>query len=564
MAAFSLLPAELAEFIASHLAQPDLYALSQVNKGLNALVTPYLYRHVDLTIPPGEKMPRIDIFCFNILNDRRRAAWVETLRLGPSSKEGVKEGQRWLPADRSFNDVAMYGKAMAALSEETLITSGDCLSGAITQREYSAYATLIVLTLPKLKHLDIADLTYSIMDRLHTVLRNLDTKRAGNQRQASPALLERLSYIKTVSCNVDKNTGLPYPDDKGRIYLDQVLNLPSLENLEFSITDTQAELSRFRAFTQGGITQWPSRLLVTQVRATNITSMAIRHSTSCALSVRPLFACTPQLRSFTWDFAYDCQGRTEAPEHWIDLDVWNESMNAVKSSLQVLVFAVEYFDSGKYTFEQPRIGSRLFGFLDLTSFEHLHTVEVPIPFLTGDVDFSITADIYPLFPPNLRHLSLRLDLSHAQLSYPLDTSILPQGLTLQQSQAEARCAMNARMDLSYAYHATFALLDHAPILESISVWQPADPSLTWFDGQVADFATTCRNKSIIGSLLFPMLLRRREAEYRNLVKEVKFDPLNIKLDHSDHLHRHKRAAIPLGLASQFHLRGLRSHLVRKR
>lgn len=563
MASFSLLPAELAESIASQLAQSDLYALSRVNRSLNTLVTPYLYRHIDLTISPGDKMPRIDRFCINILDDRRRATRVETLRLGPSSKEGVKEGQRWLPQDKRFDDVAMYEKAIAALSDETLITSGDYLKDAIVQREYSAYATLIVLILPALKKLDVADFSYSSMDRLNIVFRDLDSGRAWNQRQASPALLERLSCIKTATCNVDKSTGLPYPDDKGRIWLDQILNLPSLEKLEFSITDTQAELSRSR-FAHGGLAHWPSRLLVSQVRTTSITNLVIRHSTPCALSVRPLLACTPQLRSFTWDFAYDCHDREEAPERWIDLDAWNESLNAVKTSLQVLVFAAEYFDSGKYAFEQPKIGSRLFGFLDLTSFECLHTVEVPIPFVTGDVEFSITSDIYPLFPPNLRHLSLRLDLSLAQLSYQLDTSILPQGLTLQQSQAEARCAMNARMDLSYAYHAMLALIDHAPRLESISVWQPGDPTLSWFDGQITDFAITCGNKSVIGSLLFPMLLRWRKAEHRDLIKEVRFDSLNLSVSPLEYLHRSERAAIPLGLASQFHLLALRSHLVRKR
>ncbi|KAF2633158.1 hypothetical protein BU25DRAFT_452 [Macroventuria anomochaeta] len=560
MATFSLLPTELVEFIASYLAQQDLSALSRVNRSLATLVIPYLYRHIDLVIHPGEKMPRIDRFCLNILNDGRRAARVETLHLGPSSEDGVKEGQRWLPQDKHFNDEAMYQKAMTALSDETLITSGDYLRDAVTQREYSAYATLIILTLPALQQLNIADFTYSTMDRLHAVFRNLNTEQAWNQRHASPALLERLSFIKAASCNVDRRSGLPYLDEKGRVYLDQVLNLPGLEKLEFSVTDTQAEMSR--APNPGGMAHWPSRLLVTYVRPTNITKLVIRHSTSCALAVRPLLTCTPQLRSFTWDIAYDCHDRNEAPERWIDLDAWNTSLSASKDTLEVLVFAVEYFDSGKYAFEQPRIGVRQFGFLDLTSFEHLHTVEVPIPFLTGDVEFSITADIYPLLPPYLRHLSLRLDLSHAQLSYQLDTSILPQGLTLQQSQAEARCAMSAQMDLSYAYHATLALLDHALALESISIWQPADPTLSWFDGQISDFATTCRNKCLTGVMLFPMLLRWRKSEHRDLVKEVRFE--SSKVDRFERLCRHERGGIPLGLASQYHLRGLRSHLVRNR
>ncbi|KAJ8110137.1 hypothetical protein OPT61_g6939 [Boeremia exigua] len=545
MATFSHLATELVELIASYLAQQDLYTLSRVNKSLSKLVVPYLYRDIDLAIQTGEKIPRIDKFCFNILEDTRRAARVERLRLGPSSEDGVKDGQRWLPNDKHFDDSKLYQMAMTVLDEEPIINGGDYLRDAISQREYAAYATLIILTLPRLLHLDVADFAYSTMDRLQTVLRNLDAKKSWNQRQPSPALLDRLACIKAASCNVDRTSGLPYPDEKGRICLDQIFNLPGLETLEFSITNTQAELSR--TLNPGGLVHWPSRLLVSRVRTTNITRLLVRHSTSCALAVRQLLACTPQLTSFTWDIAYDCRNQQEAPERWIDLDAWTTSLSVSKSTLQVLAFAVEYFDSGKYAFEQPEIGSRQFGFLDLTGFEHLHTLEVPISFLTGDVEFSITAEIYALLPPYLRHLSLRLDLTHAQLSYQLDTSILSQDLTLSQSRREATYAMNARMDLSYIYHATLALIDQAPAIESIAVWQPADPAISWFEGQISDFATTCSNRSIVGALLFPMLLRWKKPEHRDLVKEDSLGPSHA--ERSERLCRSERTGIPLGLAS---------------
>lgn len=559
MAAFSLLPTEMVEFVAAYLAQHDLYALSQTNRSMNTLVIPHLYKHVDLMIYRSNSLPRIDRFCLNILNDPRRATRVQTIQLGPSSGEHIKEGQRWLPRDRHFDDDDMYRKAMDALHGEPLISEEDYLRDAIIQREYSAYAALLVLTLPNLQQLDIADFTFSTMDRLHTVLHNLYDERAWHSRHASAALLGRLACIEHVSCNVDRRSGLPYPDEKGRVFLDRIFNLSGLRRLEFSITDKQAAMSR-TMWPGGNTTHWPSHLLVCQVQATNITKLVIRHSTSCALAIRPLLACTPQLTSFTCDIAYDCHDRDDAPERWIDLDAWNTSLSVSRRTLEALVFAVEYFDSGKLAFEQPKIGNRQYGFLDLTGFERLHSLEVPIPFLTGDVDFSITADIYPLLPPYLRHLTLRTDLSHSQLSYQLDTSILPQGLTLSQSHAEATYFMNARMDLSYIYHATLALLDHAPTLESISVWQPADPTFEWFDGQVSDFATTCRNKSINGFILFPMLLRWKKPEHRDLVKEITSEPS--QADRFERLYRRERFGIPLGLASQYHIRGLRSRLIR--
>ena len=131
MAAFSYLPTELVEYILSYLSQPDLSAISQANKSLHALTLPFLYRHVDLFIPPGDKLPRIDRFCLNIIDDSRLAGRVESIRLGLSPHEGVKDGQHWLPMDKHFDNRVMFEKAMKALNNETLVSAGDYLRDAI-------------------------------------------------------------------------------------------------------------------------------------------------------------------------------------------------------------------------------------------------------------------------------------------------------------------------------------------------------------------------------------------------------------------------------------------------
>jgi hypothetical protein len=95
MARLSDLPVELVEYVFGYLAQPDLCAVSRLNESSRALAVPFLYRDIDLFIRPGDKVPRIDRFCMNILKDPRLAARVETIRLGPSPYDGVKEGQRW-------------------------------------------------------------------------------------------------------------------------------------------------------------------------------------------------------------------------------------------------------------------------------------------------------------------------------------------------------------------------------------------------------------------------------------------------------------------------------------
>jgi hypothetical protein len=131
MASFSHLPTELVEQIVSYLSQHDKFSFCRLNSRLHTLATPFLYRHVDLFIPPGDKLPRIDYFCLNIINDSRKANNVESIRLGLSSEENVKEGQRWLPEDKKFDDQLMFQKAIDVLSNETLVAASDYLRDAI-------------------------------------------------------------------------------------------------------------------------------------------------------------------------------------------------------------------------------------------------------------------------------------------------------------------------------------------------------------------------------------------------------------------------------------------------
>lgn len=126
MASFSSLPTELAEHIISYLPQPGLYAVCQVNKRLHQLTIPFLYRHIDLLIPHGVKLPRIDWFCLNVINDNQKAARVESIRLGLSSREDAEtSGLRFLPHDIHMDYEKLVQKANHILSCETMIGTED-------------------------------------------------------------------------------------------------------------------------------------------------------------------------------------------------------------------------------------------------------------------------------------------------------------------------------------------------------------------------------------------------------------------------------------------------------
>ncbi|KAF2826104.1 hypothetical protein CC86DRAFT_25154 [Ophiobolus disseminans] len=563
MATISHLPAELVEYIYAYLAQPELNAVSRVNTGSNALAVPFLYRNVDLFIGSGDKVPRIDRFCMNILKDERLAARVETIRLGPSSKEGVKEGQRWIPRDANFDDTGMKDLIAKVLDKESLVSRNDYLRDALLMREYAAYASLILMVLPSLRKLYIADFNCATLDHLHTVLRNLDPGSDWNRRHASGDLMQRLSSISAISYNVDDLSGNTYPMYSSRFNLIPMLNLPNITRLDFSVPD------RFETRARPGITLLPTAntwtprdLILRPDQMGNVTTMVIRHSDCAYRTVQSCLSSACQLQSFTYEFLYDCKERSDAPSQWLDLSAWS---SALPKSLRTLVMSVENCDTAAYPFKQPRMGDKLYGYLDLTYHTALHTLEVPFPFLTGDPNFSITTEIYPLLPPNLRHLSLRTDMTNAQHQFPFDTSVLSTNLTFQESEDEARHLVNARMDVSYMFHAAMTILDFATNLDTISVWQPADASLEWFDGQVADFSQTCRNKYIKGHLVYPMIMRKKKLEHWNLVKQATvYDPSRPDSKRFEAFFRGERAGIPLGLASQYHLHALRNHLVRVR
>ncbi|KAH5616351.1 hypothetical protein HBI45_011260 [Parastagonospora nodorum] len=560
MASFTHLPAELMEYVYSYLDQPALYAVCQLNRRLHALVVPFLYRHVDLFIRSGDKLPRIDRFCLNVTKHRRLARRVISIRLGPSPEEDVREGQRWITRDNHFDDEAMYGLAMKTLEGESLVSS-DYLRDALLMREYAAYAALILIVLPKLHSLHLADFKTASIHHVHAALRSLKPTGERNTRHASDNLMQRLSGIKTVTFNVDKLSGLAYRKSTARFDVEPVLNLPNVQELEFSIPDVNRHNTLGVPFQH--ITPWRSQHgLHNPENLANITRLVIRHSDADLQNLQPMLNGSTRLQSFTYDIFYDCNERANAPQVSRTLPAWSDSL---PRSLKILVLGVEYCDTSAFPFQQPRTGEKLYGYLDLTNHVDLHTIEVPLVFLTGDPDFSITTEIYPLLPPNLKHLSLRTDMSNAQHHFPFDTSRLPKSLTFQESEDEARYQINARMDVSYMFHAAMSLLEFAAELEAVSIWQPADPSLCWFDGQIADFAQTCQNKSIKSIMVYPMMLRWKKQEHWNLVKEVTvFDKSRSSSKHHEDLYRGDRGGIPLGLASQYHLHALRNRRLRLR
>lgn len=222
-------------------------------------------------------------------------------------------------------------------------------------REYSAYCTLLLILLPELRILEVSEVKYTTLNHFHTMLRNLEAESPWNDRRPSQPLLTRLASIKSLSINTNSRTGLSQPLGFGRTELDHYLNLPQIETLELCVPDGReaANIGPRRNH------------LVKNIRPTAITTLILRHSGPLPLMFA-LLNCCPQLRAFTYDLFYDCKERTIIEPQLIDLMSWSDALSSKGNTLETLTFSIEYCDSTLYPFQQPKIGEKVHGFLELS------------------------------------------------------------------------------------------------------------------------------------------------------------------------------------------------------
>ncbi|KAF1965862.1 hypothetical protein BU23DRAFT_336821 [Bimuria novae-zelandiae CBS 107.79] len=279
-------------------------------------------------------------------------------------------------------------------------------------------------------------------------------------------------------------------------------------------------------------------------------------------TLQAMLPSTPQLRSLTFEASYNCRDRMLSSQHairpWILLEQWNATLHAVKSALQTLVISVEFYNGDCTFFKQPDIKPQFSGRLDLRGFDQLHSLEIPAPLLTSEtMSILMNTNYLQYAPPQLRHLTLRTDMTGAQLVYPYGTSS-------QELKKESRVRDKARMELTCISQLSLSLVEQLPFLQSLAIWQPPDPSLDFFDDELQELHNFCKNKSITAKVLYPMLLRRKSPLYWNLVHEVTlFDASYPESGSVVHIFQGERQGTPLGLASQYHLAEFKKHYIRR-
>ncbi|CAI6330286.1 unnamed protein product [Periconia digitata] len=544
------LPVEIVEFILSYLEQSALYALSRTSKGLYNLTTPFLYNHVDLLIPPGGYIPRIDRLLITVLDQPHLGELVKTLRVGISPKEGTVAGQYFLPGDSESRQI-VHDKIQSHIQNEPLVSYGEDFHEALIYGEYGAYAALLLLVLPSLKRLDISDHQNETLR-----LQNL-VERVRSGVDDSP-LVERIRSIQEFSYNCDTKSGHRHRGKVEAFKVWLMWKMQGVRTLEFSIPCDAGRILLSR------VTR--IRTPTPRLDPISITKLVIRYSGPVLSHLQELLPTTPHLRSLVCELWHDASMYNDGlRESWLQLDLWNACLTNVRETLETLVLSVEFCDSEQPFFKQPT-ELHMSSSLDLRAFDKLSTLEVPIPFISGDAGFSIMTPLEPRLPMSLRHLSLRTDMSHAQFPFPFDTSILSATPSHQDAQDEANRLLCARMDVSYTASASLDLVDQISQLKSISIWQPPDTSLEWFERQFEDLATTCKNNGVIAKAVYPMSMRWGSAAHWNLVNEVTLvDPAYPESGRIGRLLRGEREGVPLGLASQYHLdRFERRHVRRPR
>ncbi|KAF2118846.1 hypothetical protein BDV96DRAFT_596662 [Lophiotrema nucula] len=537
MAGLSGLPTELLEHILSYCGdQHDLYALCRVSRQLHLATIPILYRHVDLRIR-FTKVPRIDQFLFLVRRDAQRAKYVRSLYLGLiGSRSSFKHGSYCLTTAPR----ATCMRQLEEMSRQPPFNKGqipDLLHEAMFNREYGAFAALLVLSLPSVQRLAVSNEDNSCALPMSSVL-GFSTK-VGNNLTTS--LTQPLVSIREVTYTVTHmSVGGSEEHFRRRspnVNLEAYLQLPGLTSLDINIPP---RADWFSAFSE---------------RGANLSTIVLRHSSSLIYSLKSILWSTPRLQSLTCEMYLEHRtSRREDWERrpWLELPMLNSGLAKVKDTLKTLVLSVEFCNPDTAPNMQCRIRDDIAGRLDLSDFEQLETLELPYPLLTGDSNFLISNEIETALPRNIRHLSLRTDMSRgAQYAYE-EAILQDMSRTDTSPVAQERFRTNARMDISYMFRTTQILLDRLENLQTISVWQPMDPALEWFPDQIKDLAITCRNKSIMGKAIFPQMLRLNHSKHFDLVKVVTlFDPNIAFRGPYESLVRGERDSLPLGLGCQY-------------
>lgn len=550
MANLSDLPSELFQHVLADLDQPAYHALSMASKSLYNFVIPYLYCDIDLLVRSNDHVPRVDRLFFNILDEPALGKHVRSLRIGVENHARLRDIRRCMPKESKSEHHRNYQKAMAFMDTwPEILDSGDSCE-ALESNDYGAYAALLfLLVLPTLRRISIAENGDETLQPLKSILEKFKSQ----MDEGALSSLRPIEGIEEVVYNVEDDTAKPYRSHvRDALWL--FLKFPFIKKVEVASIDST------------GMLRWNTRVALPPPLI-SLTTLVLRHVNRATEMLSNILKETPQLRCLVFEACHDSsEHRLASRQLWIPLEEWNIALRAVQNTLQTLVISVEFYDSDSFFFNQPSIKEQFSGRLDLRSFDQLHTLEVPVPFITGDPSISIFMDTnyLPFAPPNICHLILRTDMTDAQFVYPWDTSNRERGLSFQESKDESRVKNNARMDLRSILQFSLTLLDQLPFLQSFAVWQPPDPSLDFFDDQLEDLRTSCKNKSIIGKVLHPMLLRRRSPVHCNVVREVTiFDTKFPESGAVARMFRTERQGLPLGLGSQYHLKEFEKNYIRR-
>lgn len=535
-ASFRHLPVELAEHILSYCCQSELYAISCVSKTLYKIAIPFLYRHVDVRIKNKERI-RIDNFYFNIAQDPSLVKYVRSLHIGsmPGYEYGIKPSFRRLPKAQE----QMYAQAVRNIRQSERWLHREDLLKDETEHSYNyrSFAVLVLYILPALRRLELFEFIEPITQHpLAKILSVIGRNHASRASIQSEWLSSRLTSIQEIIYNFDGNSGLQSSTDWGRLQIDAIFYLPGIRKLELYV---------FRAFSFAMNYQSP----------TSITSLTLRRLNHVSQILHPILSRTPQLQCLTCDLCYGPNRGLQnglTTQQSLNLDDLNDALYLVKDTIRILALSVECYDETKAYYEPLTTQPEFRGSLDLVEFLRLHTLEAPVPFITGDYNFSIVASLGFRLPPSIRHLALRTDITALQFIFPQQRI---HQLSLDTATQKAKFELSARMDMAYLFKTTHFFLDQLTQLESISIWQPADPSLSWCDSQLKDFAIACKNKSITGKMIYPQIYRQRSPKHWNVVKEMTlFDPYHSSESRFEQVFRGERSGtIPLGLATFYQL-----------
>ncbi|CZR59924.1 uncharacterized protein PAC_09819 [Phialocephala subalpina] len=363
------------------LSLPELHVLSLVSKASRASCEPLLYSSIEWTWLE-DRPPPITAFIRTILRRPELAAHVRSLSLLGDSFIPYHEDRDTIPP--RIDIAALDYKDAAKVIEQTKVHFAVSWEKQLSQGAMDALTTLLLSQLHHVTHL--------VLGPIFTF---------------ETALLRQLFYAALFK---QTDHELPTYQHLRKLYLNfsarlgrSIYSLKSTDLLPFFYLPVVQELSVVSSMPMSW-GEWPMQAPTSSVLTLlHLTAIEPKH-------LGHLLSMTPALKKLRYDWYYRSGvnlGRPEEGSVLVNLDDISRALEHVRETLEELVITGKCSIEEFYEYDFLDFQGTLKGIVDLGC---LKTLQIPLPFLTGEFNARHAIAVDDVIPRNLEVLTITDDV----------------------------------------------------------------------------------------------------------------------------------------------------------